>query len=131
MADDLLIGSQGEQHAVDYLEERGWEIVARNWKEGKIGELDVVALRKTDWDGEEVPLVAFVEVKTSATAGGIAPEVHVDAGKRRKLITLAKLFLARNKLRRVLVRFDVVGVDLEPLEVRHYPDAFDASGRLR
>lgn len=131
MQEKDVVGERGERHAAAYLEEQGWEIVARNWSEGKVGEIDIVAMRTTEFGGEDVPLIAFVEVKAAATAGGILPEIHVDQGKRKKLVTLAKLFLARNKLRRVIARFDVVGVDLEPLEVRHYPDAFDASGRLR
>lgn len=122
--------ARGEDIAAAWLEERGWEIVERNWRQ-KLGEIDIVARREVPWCGSVVPLIAFVEVKTAEKAGTIPPEMHVNQSKRGKLVALAKLYLAKKKLRRVLGRFDVIGVDLEPLEVRHFPDAFDASGRLR
>lgn len=124
-----LIAERGERLAAQWLEERGWEILERNWSR-KLGEIDIVATRDVDWGTEQVPLLAFVEVKATAERGPIAPELHVNHGKRRKLITLAKLYLAENELRHVLGRFDVVGIDLDEREIRHYPAAFDASGRL-
>lgn len=127
---DDSTAQRGETIAAEWLAEQGWEIMERNWTE-KAGELDIVASREVEWCGTTVPLIAFVEVKTAERGGGIPPELHVNHGKRCKLVKLAKLYLAKNHLRRVLARFDVVGVDLEPLEIRHYPDAFDAAGRLR
>lgn len=120
----------GEQLAVRWFEKHGWEVLARNWTRD-IGELDLVVARPMHWGVEQVRLIAFVEVKSRLSTRGPLPEVRVDARKRRKLITLARLYLAEHQLRRCVARFDVVGVDVEDEVVRHYASAFDGSGALR
>lgn len=120
----------GERLAAEYLTEEGWEILARNWS-CKIGEIDIVAYRDVAWGDETVVQLAIVEVKTSAEAYRVKPERHVDQRKRRKLVNLAKFFLAESELRQVTVRFDVIGVTLADEDVRHYPAAFDGRARLR
>ena len=47
-------GLWGEQFAADWLQNHGYEILARNWRKGH-GEIDIIA-RKED-------IIAFVEVK--------------------------------------------------------------------
>lgn len=128
--DDHSIAARGEELAVQWFEERGWKILARNWTR-ELGELDLVVGRWIDWGVDRARLVAFVEVKSRETARGPLPEQRVDLRKRRKIATLAKLFLAEHRLRKCVARFDVVGVDLDTEEVRHHASAFDGSGRLR
>ncbi len=123
------VGSKGEEIAVRYLVEEGWEILDRNWRE-KLGEIDIVAARPQEWDGRTIQLLAFVEVKSAASAGPFPPELHVHGGKRKKLVKLAQLYILRNRLRGAMARFDVIAVELDPLVIRHYRNAFDASGRL-
>ena len=36
-------GAQGEQIAAAHLEGLGWTVIDRNWRSGRLGELDVVA----------------------------------------------------------------------------------------
>lgn len=126
----LDIGKRGEEHAVQFLQKRGWEILDRNW-ECKLGELDVVAMQEIAWGSSTVPLLAFVEVKSAASASDMPPELHVTAPKRRKLVNLARLYMLREHKRKTVARFDVIAVELEPLVIRYYPDAFDALGRVR
>ena len=125
------IGARGEQVAADYLREEGWTIRDRN-VEYDIGELDIVARRTGRLGPTPIEIVAFVEVKSRATASGIPTELNVTRRKRRKLVKLAKLYLAKHDLHEVSARFDIVTVDLDasPPEVSHYPTAFDAVGRF-
>jgi putative endonuclease len=122
--------AEGERIAAEWMIEQGWEVLERNW-ESNLGELDIVARKTEQWGSHEVTIVAFVEVKTRTTDVDILPERRVDHRKRRKLVNLAKLYLSATRTKRVMARFDVIGVDLDGPQVRHYPAAFDGSGRLR
>lgn len=124
------IAERGEDLACEHLVAAGWEIVERNWTRD-LGEVDVIALRTEPWGEQTVRQFAFVEVKTREVSRGPLPELRVDHVKRRKLVALGKLYLAENRLKKVLARFDVIGVDLDTETVRHHPSAFDGAGRLR
>ena len=129
--DEDRVGASGEELAAAHLAEAGWTIRARNVVM-KIGELDIVASRETTLGDERAELIAFVEVKTRASSTQIPAEVNVTRRKRRKLNSLAKVFLDEHDLHDVCARFDIVTVDLEstPPEISHYPAAFDADGRF-
>lgn len=78
------------------------------------GELDLV-MQDRDALGE---LLVFVEVRfraDDAFGGGAA---SVDAGKRRKLLRAAALFLHRNRLHDMPCRFDVVEASGDPGQPR-------------
>jgi putative endonuclease len=111
-------GRRGEEAAAHYLAARGWRILHRNWR-CRLGELDIVA--------EDGDTLVFVEVRTRAPHGrfGTAAE-SVDARKRRKLASLAQVYLAMTGRRNASVRFDVVactaGADME-FEIEHIPNA--------
>lgn len=68
------------------------------------GELDLV-MRDRDPLGE---LLVFVEVRFRADDGFGGGAASVDAGKRRKLVRAASLFLHRHGLHDMPCRFDVV-----------------------
>jgi len=103
------LGRRGEEVAARYLQARGYRIIARNLRT-RLGELDLVAL-----DGEAV---VFVEVKTRRTdrAGGGAEAV--DAAKRRRLLRLARAFVAARGLADRPCRFDVVALAVRPGRAR-------------
>jgi len=69
----------------------------------------------------------FVEVKTRRDATYGDPVESVTARKQRQIIRAASLYLARNKLSDVAVRFDVIGIilDGDKTELTHIVDAFD------
>ena len=69
MAKHNEIGQFGEQAASDYLEQKGYKILDRNWRHGR-AEIDIVAM-----DG--VTLV-FAEVKTRSNDLFERPESAVD-----------------------------------------------------
>lgn len=117
------LGRAGEALAAEWLEERGHQVIARNWRiaDGALrGELDLVTIAP---DGR----VAIIEVKTrrSATAFG-GPLMAVTVDKQRRIRRLGVAFVRSSGLRRPL-RFDVVGISWTrsgPPVVDHRPGAF-------
>jgi putative endonuclease len=107
----------GEQAAARHLEDRGLDILARNWRI-RLGELDLVAR-----DG---PVLVFVEVKTRRSDSFVDPAAGVDFRKQCRLRLLAEAYLALERLPPGPCRFDVVSVVLERRDpvVRHIVDAF-------
>lgn len=76
------------------------------------GELDLVML---DGSGRDGDCVVFVEVRYRSHAGFGGGAMSIDAGKRRKLVHAAQLFLATHRqFRNAPCRFDVVTADGDP-----------------
>jgi len=59
-------GAQGEQIAAAHLEGLGWTVIDRNWRSGRLGELDVVALQPGPG---RLGTLVFCEVKTRRGLG--------------------------------------------------------------
>ena len=99
MAAHNELGKWGEQIAAQYLEEKGYSILARDWKDGH-RDLDLVAM-----DGDTL---VFVEVKTRSK--------NLIANKFVKLYQID-----------ADIRFDIVAVVGDGgshFEVNHITDAF-------
>lgn len=112
-------GKFGEDMAADYLEGKGFTILARNWRSGHY-ELDIVAV---DDDG-----IHFVEVRTRINPE-ILPQETVNSAKQRKVVEAAKRFLRKEVYRRFSdfeAFFDVVGVTLsnDGTDLEYIPQAF-------
>jgi len=111
-------GAAAEAAALAWLELRGLKLVERNWR-CRSGELDLV-LREGD-------CLVFVEVRLrgSAAYGGAA--ASVDAKKRMKLLSAARLYLAGRPEQPC--RFDVVAMsDPRGRDLEWIRNAFDATG---
>jgi putative endonuclease len=111
-------GRVGEDYAHRYLREHGCTVVARNFRtRSGSGEIDLVV-----WHGDKL---AFVEVKTRATAEFGAPESAVDEEKRAKLQIAARHYAQRADVEWARTRFDIVSVVLErPPRIEWLRDAF-------
>lgn len=112
-------GKFGEDMAADYLEGKGFTILARNWRSGHY-ELDIVVV---DDDG-----IHFVEVRTRINPE-ILPQETVNSAKQRKVVEAAKRFLREEAYRRFSdfeAFFDVVGVTLsnDGTDLEYIPQAF-------
>jgi len=120
-ADRRALGIAGEQRAAAHLAARGYRILARNARAGRV-ELDLVAMRGR--------LLVIAEVKTRRSRGAGAPEEAVDFRKRERLVQGAAAWLAEHPRARVAqVRFDVVACEWDAgrgWSVRHLEGAFDA-----
>ena len=91
------VGNEGEQLVVNQLEKQGFTIAARNYAK-QYGEIDIIA-QKDD-------LLAFIEVKNRYNPLFDMTEL-IPRSKQKKLIAVAKAFLARHHTQNVTCRFDV------------------------
>jgi putative endonuclease len=116
VSDKIEIGREGENMAADFLVEKGWQIVSRNYRFGR-AEIDLI-IRRDDW-------IIFVEVKTRSSSSYGEPEEFVDEFKARKIFEAAEEYIfATNWLGHV--RFDVVSIKLgDPVEITHFEDAIN------
>jgi putative endonuclease len=118
-------GVRGETYAYWLLRSQGYIFIARNYTvPGMKGEIDLVG-----YDG---PALAFVEVKTRTaddrTMG--LPEDSVNSEKRRRLVRMARQFLAERRIEEAPCRFDVLAIESRPGRVpmvRLHKDAFTAT----
>jgi len=103
-------GAQVEAAARRYLLQAGLRELARN-ANYRGGELDLVML-----DGD---CVVFVEVRYRSHPGFGDGFASVDAGKRRRLLKAAQLFLATHRpLAELPCRFDIVSAQGDPAAPR-------------
>ena len=94
-------GALGENAVAAWYEERGYEILARNWRV-RDGEIDIVArLERT---------VVICEVKTRNSTAFGQPFEAVTKTKQLRLRKLAGLFLSEHPEARGTIRFDVASV---------------------
>jgi putative endonuclease len=116
------LGVRGERAALDLYRRRGFSLVASNWR-CSLGEIDLV-LRRRD-------VLVFCEVKTRrGSRRGVGFDA-VDARKRRKLRSLAEVFLLTHGIGPLCVRFDVASVAVRTgsspqgsIQVELFEDAF-------
>ena len=110
------LGALGEALALRYMQERGFVLLAKNYRALRC-EIDLV-LR----DGKTI---VFAEVKTRAasSAYGLRSEA-VTAAKQRNIAKAAAAYLAAYSLYDACVRFDVLEVDAANNSVTHIPGAF-------
>jgi putative endonuclease len=95
------LGLEGETRACRALEARGYRVLARRYRT-RAGEIDIVARH----DGTLV----FIEVKTRRDGRFGDPGEAVGWQKQHRVAAMAADYLARHRLARVAVRFDVVSV---------------------
>jgi putative endonuclease len=104
----IALGARGERLASAWYAQHGYTVVARNWR-CEIGELDLIASR-----GHEL---VIAEVKTRASDRFGVPAEAVGLAKQRKLRRLAAVWLAQSDKRFNEVRFDVVSIIGNAVEV--------------
>jgi len=101
-------GIDGESLAAAWYEARGYEVLAKNWR-CRQGELDLV-LR----NGRQV---VFCEVKKRMGVAFGTPAEAVTHEKRQRIRHLAARWLEDAKPRPAEIRFDVVAVLGDEIEV--------------
>lgn len=116
MSDKIKTGSKGENLAAEYLEGKGFTVVARNYRFNR-GEIDLI-VQRDNW-------LIFVEVKTRSSNEYGEPEDFVDGLQIKKLFEAAEDYIFRVNWQGH-VRFDVVSIKLgvEP-EILQIEDAIN------
>lgn len=126
------LGELGEKLACEYLVEKGFNILGRNYRIS-FGEIDIIARKK--W--RLFPLfpraarpIHFVEVKAlkQSSFQPIFPEQHVDFRKQRKLRQLAQIWLNKNKLpQNTPYQIDIAGIlvneETRNAKLHYFPNA--------
>jgi len=96
-----VLGRDGEQAAVTYLESCGFRILDRNWRCAD-GEIDIVAVERHTF--------VVCEVKTRSGTRYGTPLEAVGRAKRARLRRLAVRWLTAHGIRFDQIRIDVVGL---------------------
>jgi putative endonuclease len=94
-------GTEGEHLAEQYLKEKGYSIVEKNFRFGR-GEIDIIAK-----DGQDL---VFVEVKARHSLQYGAPEESVTPAKEAQLRKVAEGYLYERNIENQSCRFDVVTI---------------------
>ncbi len=100
MAHNNKVGAAGESFAAQYLRERGYKILERNYHE-KMGELDIIAQK----DG----FIVFAEVKTRKQNSMCSGLEAVDLRKQKKITKTALMYIVKNNIT-LQPRFDVIEI---------------------
>lgn len=114
------LGQWGEDRTAEWLQARGWRIVARNFR-CRMGEIDLIA--------ENGKYLAFVEVKLRKDGRYGAACEAVTLSKQRKLRVTAEFYLTRHPTA-LQPRFDVAevyapqGVRTENPDIYYIENAF-------
>ncbi|MDI6883405.1 MAG: YraN family protein [Patescibacteria group bacterium] len=126
------LGNFGERIAADYLEKKGYKILAQNFKR-KWGEIDIVGRlpQQNFWGGgKKKDRIVFFEVKTILEKEGFSPEDELSPKKKRQLLKMAQIYLSENRIPLDSpYQIDIVAVELSPdfkkTKIRHYDNAIE------
>ena len=116
MAQHNELGKKGEQLAIDYLVEKGYTIVEKNYRFQK-AEIDVIAQKEN--------VLAVVEVKTRSTDYFGNPQDFVKPKKIKLLVSAIDNYVIEKDLD-VEIRFDIIAIIKQKnvFKIEHLEDAF-------
>ena len=115
MSEHTNVGKQGEEIVANYLVNKGYSIVERNWRYGK-KEIDIIARYNNT--------IVFVEVKTRSSLQFELPQEAVTIKKMRNIVVVADAYMRRHCLG-LEGRFDIVAVHMSnpPKIIEHIESA--------
>jgi putative endonuclease len=116
MAEHNELGASGEKTAEKFLKEKGYEILATNWRFGS-DEIDIIAR----YNG----FLVIVEVKTRSTNVFGEPEIAVTKQKQKFLIRAAQNYILQKNINDE-TRFDIIAIVSKNGNntIHHIEDAF-------
>lgn len=114
MQNKRTIGFNYEKIAGEYLEKQGYEIIEYNFY-SRYGEIDIIAKHEG--------YLVFVEVKYRKDNASGHPLESVSLSKQKSICKCAMYYMKKNDLQDVSVRFDVVGILGDKIQV--VQNAFD------
>lgn len=119
MAATKSLGDRGEAAARRFLQSRGYQVVATQWK-CKAGEIDIVARQGELW--------VFVEVKTRRGGQSGDALAAITTSKRQRLISAVYEYIAWHGMDDPEWRVDAVAVTIAvdgSEHITHVEDALD------
>jgi putative endonuclease len=110
------LGRLGERLALEYLSNKGYRILAQNYRFEK-AEVDLICVKNED--------IVFVEVKTRSSSYFARPFEAVHERKQELLKEAASYFMMENKIE-LEPRFDIISIVIqnEVPQIEHLEDAF-------
>ncbi|MBR8537134.1 YraN family protein [Carboxylicivirga sediminis] len=116
MAQHNELGKTGEAIAADYLEEKGFDILERNWQYNH-KELDLIGMHDD--------YLVVIEVKTRTSDGWENPKEAITNSKIRFIVEATEAYINETGIDNE-VRFDVVTLipNGEEWDIEHIEEAF-------
>ena len=116
MAQHNELGKKGEQLAVDFLLENGYDVIERNYRFDK-AEVDIIAQKDA--------ILAIIEVKTRSSADFGNPQDFVKPKQIQRLVKAVDEYVTENGLE-TEVRFDIIAIVKEGkhYKIEHLENAF-------
>ncbi len=117
MSKHSKIGIKGEQIAADFLLNKGYIVLSRNWRSGK-KEIDIIAFKDNT--------LAIIEIKTRSRSDISFPEESVTHRKQQFLKSAAIDFIEQNP-QYINIRFDIISILLDKgtlKEIIHFEEAY-------
>lgn len=115
MKHNQRVGKWGEETAVEYLRQRGCDIVGQNVRT-PYGEIDIVAKKDNT--------IIFIEVKTRTSNTMGLPEESITPRKREHMIACAENYAMEHEIDRWQI--DVISIEGKPgatPKVTHFENA--------
>jgi putative endonuclease len=111
------IGKNFEEYAANYLIEKGYKIIDRNFK-CTYGEIDIIAKKDN--------VLCFIEVKARSKKDFGSPLEAVTINKQKRMVNVAQYYCFKNKLKETPLRFEAIGIDLSlnPPRIEHIMNIF-------
>lgn len=100
---NIKVWLEGEKLAQNYLKKQKLKILETNYR-NNVGEIDIICYNKKENE------YIFIEVKSRSSEEFGLPSEAVNIKKQQKLRNIAQIYLLKNKLVNVKIRFDVIEV---------------------
>lgn len=117
MAEHNDLGTQGEDLAVTFLQDKGYEILERNYHFQK-AEIDIIAKQNSE--------LIIVEVKTRSSLAFGLPQDFIKTSKIKLLVKAANNYIEVQNLQ-LNVRFDIIAIHKNKenvFDIEHIENAF-------
>ena len=107
-------GKEAEAIIVRYLEDKGWKVLATNYRTSG-AEIDIVALDRTE--------LVIVEVK-SGKGDVVSLSESVTQTKRKRIERAAQEFRHQKRMRHCTIRFDIIALSMPEKKIHHFQEEF-------
>jgi len=113
-------GDWGEVIALEYLKEKGYHLVTKNYYYSKIGEIDLI------FETPDKKTMVFVEVKFGSPVPFGPLEYWITPRKQKTISTTAEAYIQNFGIEGKDFRFDAVIVEgtRNKYKIKHYENAF-------
>ncbi len=110
------IGRRGEEIACEYLKNRSYKIIARNYRQ-PWGEIDIICQHKNK-------TLTFIEVKTMRQNNNLEPEDNFSKAKLKKFQRMAILYAGENKydIEKRGWQLDLIAITFQKRLTENYKD---------